>query len=102
MALAAGWGGTGLEPEPPESPELLLRAVNPCIGTVVILYSTGSGGSAALDVFDLDGRHLERLDLDPADDPVQIHAGEGLPAGVYFLRLECGHSTSCETAVVLP
>lgn len=103
MALAAGWGGTGIEPGPPEDRELLLRTINPSIGTIAFLYSTGSGCAATLDILDLDGRRLDRLELDPADDPVPIRAGAGLPAGLYLLRLQCGGSSSIEeTAVVLP
>lgn len=101
MALAAGWGGTGVEPGPPEHTEPMLSAVNPSLGGIAASYSTGYSGSAALEVFDLDGRLLEKLDLGPASDPVSIRIGERLPAGLYVLRLQWGGMSACEPAVVL-
>lgn len=75
---------------------------NPTDGDVHVSFSLGKGGATTVDIYNAEGRHLERLLED------NLHAGEhrlllsrsGLPAGAYHIRIRSGAWTGVARVVI--
>jgi cytochrome c peroxidase len=76
---------------------------NPFRGTAIVRYGLLSDVRVRLQVFDVAGRHVRTLvdSYQAAGRHEARFAAEGLPSGVYFLRLGTGGATSTTRAVLV-
>lgn len=81
---------TGAPPRPPHGLALDDIRPNPAGSTFTVDYSLGEGGAARLEMVDIAGRTVRRIELSPAGSgsrEIQIATPRGLRPGVYWLRL---------------
>lgn len=91
LFLLAPLGGTAVEDGPPAPASFRLEPgfPNPFSGTATLRYALGEGGHVALTVTDALGRVVRRL-VDgpvPAGTHEATFEADGLPSGVYLVRL---------------
>jgi hypothetical protein len=99
-------GGAGVRPA--DEVRLVCRP-NPFSGTVIITGEGIPGPVAGLEVFDLSGRRVRRLDpVDPGEGWTREFrwngedgAGRPLPGGVYVCRVSSGDRTACVPVTLL-
>ncbi|MBN1542724.1 S8 family serine peptidase [candidate division KSB1 bacterium] len=82
---------------------------NPFHQEIVIPYSLGQRGAAELSIYDLLGRHIDRLVQGTKNAGCYTKTwngkdskGQRLPAGVYFIRLQTTDSDQAQKIVLLP
>jgi hypothetical protein len=82
---------------PPGEPRLALALdpprPNPAVRRVAIEYVLGSDEAVRLEVVDAAGRRVEERDLGrpgPGRHRVEVERARGLPAGVYWVRVQAG------------
>jgi len=78
----------GTLPAPPPPVELAIRrpAPNPFVGSTALSLRGLSGEAVTLTVSDVLGRVVERREVTPAADAVDVSVGAGLAPGVYVVR----------------
>lgn len=79
----------GTLPAPPPPVELAIRrpSPNPFAGTTALRLRGLAGEAVALTVSDVLGRVVERRDVTPTADDVDVSLGAGLAPGVYVVRV---------------
>ncbi|MEQ1833016.1 MAG: exo-alpha-sialidase [Candidatus Eisenbacteria bacterium] len=77
-----------------------LRAGARARGRAVVSWSGGADAAVTLELYDVAGRRLARVQ--PAAGAAQAELGEGLGAGVYFVRARSGGLTADVRVAVLP
>jgi hypothetical protein len=95
-------GSVGVEEATP--PPRLSLAPHPVRGESVVSFSLRDAGRVSLRMVDVTGREVALLlDRTLSEGPhAVLLAREGLPGGVYFLRLRTPSGTSARRAVLLP
>ncbi len=93
------WDVTGFRPAPYPGDSFKVYP-NPGSGRFTVRYTLSERASSRLDVFDLNGRLVETVEAvamkDPGEYELSFHLGnrgEGIPGGVYILRLTSGQGT---------
>jgi len=79
----------GTLPAPPPPVELAIRrpAPNPFVGSTALSLRGLAGEAVTLTVADVLGRTVERRDVTPTADDVDVSLGAGLAPGVYVVRV---------------
>lgn len=79
-------GATDVPPAPPVA--LSIRPVTSRPGSIGVLCALPRRGHASVELIDITGRRLDRVDLGVMEaGERQVALGTGLPAGLYFARL---------------
>ena len=108
-AFAADWlpevrGGTPVEGGPDAPRETALHAgyPNPTRGAATLRFTLAEAGPASVRVYDAVGRLVATLaDGEWAAGPHEASVAAGLPAGVYFVRLQAEASAHTQKLVVV-
>lgn len=87
-----------------DQPSISIQAdPNPVLGTTRITFSLPTAGFVKLGIYDVQGREVARLvEGESRDGSNQVGwAPDGLPAGIYFCRLEFGSKVETSKIVLL-
>ena len=94
--VAVTWRGLATV-QPPGPPLVGCRLGvrrNPAVSSVEFVIGSASAAGDAIEVFDINGRMVDVLRLEPGRRGVSWSCGRaGCPAGVYFARLQSGNGT---------
>jgi hypothetical protein len=105
-ALALTKGDCAPQPVPIEEIVSLRLAIqplgNPACPTVDVMCTMPKGGSALVEVFDVQGRRVNRQTVNVAQGPQKIQAGAGatIKPGAYFVRVTQGSAIASQKVLV--
>ncbi len=92
--------GAGID-EPGENQFLVYP--NPCSDAVKIRYRMQDAGYRMIGLFDISGRKIRRIideEMMPGEHDIEIDLS-GVPAGVYFIRLQAGQQVATRKLIVV-
>jgi hypothetical protein len=97
--MEGGGGGRSLDlARPVVAPDL---SPNPFHGQTTVSWTVPASGRVRVDVFDVTGRRVATLVDGVQARGVQSARLEGVPAGVYFVRMDTGGKVSTAKAISL-